>query len=321
MIASLDWYYKKTSDMLLQVPLLGYSGIQQSPYVNGGNVENRGLELMLGYENTTPGGFSYDVSANVAFNKNKVLQLSNTGSSIFQQLSFVGLVNVTQIGSPIASFFGWKTDGLFQNEAEVKNHATQSTGTAPGDIRFVDLNKDGVINALDQTIIGNPWPKFTYGFNSGFSYKGFDFKLLLQGTYGNDIFMALKFRMEGANFFNYTKNVWDNRWTGPGTSNRVPRLNTNDPNNNMRSSEYYVEDGSYLRVRNVQIGYRIPQKVLKLRSSRVFASVQNLLTFSKYPGFDPEIGTNRANNPLYVGIDETNYPLPRIFTVGVNVGL
>lgn len=319
--ASVDYYYKQTSDMLLQVPLLQYSGIQQSPYVNGGNVVNNGLELMLGYENTTATKFDYYVNANIAFNKNKVTQLSNTGTSIFQQLSFIGIMNVTQIGSPIASFYGWKTDGLFQDRAEVQKHATQSTGTAPGDIRFVDVNGDGVINARDQTIIGNPWPKFTYGLNSGISYKGIDFKLQLQGTYGNDIYMALKFRMEGANFFNKTLNVWENRWTGPGTSNRVPRQTTNDPNNNMRSSEYYVEDGSYMRVRNVQIGYRLPRNVIKLRSARIYASVQNLLTFSKYPGFDPEIGTNRANNPLYIGIDETNYPLPRIYTIGINMGL
>ncbi|MEJ7739238.1 MAG: TonB-dependent receptor [Chitinophagaceae bacterium] len=319
--ASLDWYHKETSDMLLQVPVLQYSGIQQSPFVNGGNVVNRGFEVMLGYENTASGDFDYNISGNIAFNKNEVTKLSNTGSSIFQQLSFVGIVNITQIGSPIASFYGWKTDGLFQSLDEVKKHATQSSGTAPGDIRFVDLDGNGVINARDQTIIGNPWPKFTYGLNGGLSYKGVDFKVQLQGIYGNDIYMALKFRMEGSNFFNKTLNVWDNRWTGPGTSNSVPRMNTNDPNVNMRSSQYYVEDGSYMRIRNVQIGYRIPNKVTKIRNARVYGSIQNLLTFSNYPGFDPEMGTNRSNNPLYVGIDETNYPLPRIYTIGINMGL
>jgi hypothetical protein len=276
---------------------------------------------MLGYENSTAGGFEYSVSANVAFNRNEVTQLSNTGSSIFTQRSFIGLVNVTQIGSPIASFYGWKTDGIFQSKEEVAKHAFQSNGTSPGDWRFVDSDGNGVINAADQTIIGNPWPKATYGFNAGASYKGFDLKIQLQGTYGNDIFQAFKFRTEGANFFNYSRNVWDNRWTGPGSTNKMPRLNTSDPNNNMRSSDYYVEDGSYLRVRNIQLAYRIPGKLLKLRNARVYVSVQNALTFTKYSGFDPEIGTNRANEPLYVGIDETNYPLPRIYTVGINLGL
>src|SRR5690606_21783203 len=133
---------------------------------------------------------------------------------------------------------------------EIAAHAVQSNGTAPGDFKFRDLDGNNVIDADDQTIIGNPWPKFTYGINGGISYKGLDLKVLLQGTYGNDIFQAFKFRTEGASFFNYTKNVWDNRWTGPGTSNTMPRQTTSDPNNNMRSSTYYVEDGSYLRVRS-----------------------------------------------------------------------
>jgi hypothetical protein len=307
--------------MLLQVPLVGYTGITTAPYVNGGNVVNKGVEIMIGYDKRAQSGFSYNVSANVAFNKNRVTSLSNSGTSIQQFLSFVGLANSTQVGAPIASFFGWVTDGVFQSLDEVNKHAYQSNGTAPGDFKFRDLDGNDTINAKDQTVIGNPWPKATFGLNAGATYKNLDFRIQLQGTYGNDIFQAFKFRTEGANFFNYTKNVWDNRWTGPGTSNTMPRLTTSDPNNNMRSSKYYVEDGSYLRVRNVQIGYRIPSSVSKMRSARVYVSVQNALTFTKYPGFDPEIGTNRANNPLYIGIDETNYPLPRIYTVGINLGL
>jgi TonB-linked SusC/RagA family outer membrane protein len=319
--ASLDLYRKNTTDMLLRVPVANYTGIQTSPFVNGGDVVNKGIELMLGYENTTPGGFTYNISGNISHNTNEVTKLSNAGTAIFQQISFVGLVNITQIGSPIASFWGWKTDGLFQNQSEIDSHAVQSSGTRPGDIRFVDLNGDGVINAKDQTIIGNPWPKFFYGLNSSFSYKGFDLKIQLQGIYGNDIFMGMKFRTEGSNFFNYTRNVWDNRWTGPGTSEKVPRMTTNDPNNNMRSSDYYVEDGSYLRVRNIQLAYKIPKNVVNLRSFIVYSSIQNAFTISNYPGFDPEMGTNRAENPLYIGIDETNYPVPRIYTLGLKIGL
>jgi hypothetical protein len=319
--ASFDWYNKKTTDLLLQVPLVGYSGITTAPYVNGGSVLNKGVEIQLGYDKRASTGLSYNVSANVAFNKNKVLQLSNAGTSIQQFISFLSLVNSTQVGAPIASFYGAVVDGVSQSQDEISKHAFQSNGTAPGDFRFRDLDGNDTINAKDQTVIGNPWPKATFGLNGGVTYKNIDFRIQLQGTYGNDILQAFKFRTEGANFFNYTKNVWDNRWTGPGTSNTQPRLTTSDPNNNMRSSTYYVEDGSYLRVRNIQIGYRIPQSVSGLRSARVYASVQNAFTFTKYPGFDPEIGTNRASNPLYIGIDETNYPLPRIFTVGINVGL
>lgn len=319
--ASFDWYNKKTTDMLLQVPVAGYSGIQDAPFVNGGSVQNKGYEVMLSYQNATPKGISYSISGNIAHNKNEVLDLSNAGSALNQFISFVGLMNTTQVGGPIASFWGWQTDGLFQSQEEVDNHAFQSSGTAPGDIRFKDLNGDGVINAEDQTIIGNPWPKFTYGFNGSISYKNLDFKVQLQGVSGNDVFMAMKFRTEGSNFFNYTKNVWDNRWTGPNTSNRVPRLNTDDPNNNFRSSDYYLEDGSYLRVRNIQLGYTFPDDIFKGVDVSIYTSVQNAFTFTKYPGFDPEIGTNSANNPLYIGIDETNYPVPRIYTIGLKVGL
>ena len=318
--ASFDWYYKKTTDMLLQVPIVGYAGITTAPYVNGGDVLNKGIEAMLGYNHSTASGIDFEISGNIAFNKNKVLALSNAGTSIQQFLSFVGLMNSTQVGAPIASFYGWVVDGVFQSEDEVAAHAFQSNGTAPGDFKYRDLDGNNVIDANDQTIIGNPWPKFTYGINGSVSYKGWDLSVMLQGTSGNDIFQAFKFRTEGASFFNYTKNVWDNRWTGPGTSNTMPRQTTSDPNNNMRSSTYYVEDGSYLRVRNIQLSYRIPTQQSILRNARVYVSVANPFVFTNYSGFDPEIGTNRDRNPLYVGIDETNYPIPRIYTVGFNVG-
>lgn len=318
--ASFDWYYKKTTDMLLQVPIVGYAGITTAPYVNGGDVLNKGIEASLGYSHSTASGIDFDISGNIAFNKNKVLSLSNAGTSLQQFLSFVGLMNTTEVGAPIASFYGWVVDGVFQSEDEVAAHAFQSNGTAPGDFKYRDLDGNNVIDANDQTIIGNPWPKFTYGINGSVSYKGFDLSVLLQGTSGNDIFQAFKFRTEGASFFNYTKNVWDNRWTGPGTSNTMPRQTTADPNNNMRSSTYYVEDGSYLRVKNIQLAYRIPTQNSILRNARVYMSVSNAFVFTNYSGFDPEIGTNSGRNPLYIGIDETNYPIPRIYTIGFNVG-
>jgi len=318
--ASLDWYNKKTTDVLLQVPLAGYSGIEQFPYVNGGSVLNKGLEFMLGYTNKTAGGLDYSFSGNIAYNSNKVLALSNAGGAIFTRIRFQGLVGVTQVGSPIASFYGWKTDGIFQNQADISKSAFQSAGTAPGDWKFVDLNNDGVINALDQTIIGDPWPKFTYGFNSSFAYKGFDLKLTLQGVYGNEIFFASKYHLESTSYHNYDRFILENRWTGPGTSNIAPRMNASDPNVNMRSSDFYVKDGSYLRVKNIQLGYKVPQSLVHIRSLKVYASIANALTFTKYPGFDPEIGTNRENNPFYVGIDESNYPVARTYTIGFNMG-
>ena len=324
--ASLDLYNRKTTDMLLRVPVVQSSGIQTSPFVNGGSVRNRGYELALGYSNTTPGGFYYNVSGNVSQNRNKVLELSNNGTALFTFVSFVQNIGITQVGGPVAAFYGYKTDGIFQTQEEVDAHAFQSSGTAPGDIRFQDLNGDGVITALDQTVIGDPWPNLTYGFNTDLEYKNFDFSMNIQGVQGSDIFPSWKFRLLGANFFNYHRDALD-RWTGPGTSNDMPRLHNSDPNNNFRTSDFYLEDGSFLRVRNIQIGYKIPQSVVNIRSLRVFASVANAITISKYSGMDPEIGTdnNNANNtdgnPLFIGIDESNYPQPRIYTVGVNIGL
>src|SRR5690606_4204449 len=171
-------------------PIVGYAGITTAPYVNGGDVLNKGIEAMLGYNHSTPSGIDFEISGNIAFNKNKVLALSNAGTSIQQFLSFVGLMNSAQVGAPIASHFGWIVDGVVQSEEEIAAHAVQSNGTAPGDFKFRDLDGNNVIDANDQTIIGNPWPKFTYGINGGISYKGFDLKVLLQGTYGNDIFQA-----------------------------------------------------------------------------------------------------------------------------------
>ncbi len=321
--ASFDWYDKKTKDMLLRVPVIGISGVQNAPYVNGGDIENKGVEIMVGYQNTTPGGFNYNLSGNIAFNRNKVLRLSNSGSAIFTQVSFVGLINRTQVGDPIASFYGWQTDGIFKTQDQIDKSPFQSAGTSPGDWKFKDLDGDGVITAADQTVIGNPSPKFTYGFNSSFSYKGFSLRLQLQGVYGNQIYEDFKFRVEGANFFNYNLNVWNNRYQSPSNpgNGKVPRLTTSDPNNNMRSSDYYVEPGSYMRIKNIQLGYMVPKSVVNVRSLSMYFSVQNALTFTKYPGFDPEIGTNTGNNPLYIGIDETNYPIPRIYTLGFKFGL
>jgi len=324
--ASFDFYNKLTSDMLLRVPVVQSSGIQTAPFVNGGNVRNRGYELSLGYANTTPGGFYFSVSGNITQNRNKILELSNNGSALFTWVDFVQNIGITQVGGPIAAYYGYKTDGIFQSQEEVDNHAFQSAGTRPGDFRFQDTNGDGTITALDQTVIGDPWPKMMYGFNTDLEYKNFDFRMNIQGVYGNQIFSAWKFRLMGANFFNYHEEAL-NRWTGPGTSNEVPRLITNDPNNNFRSSDFYLEDGSYLRVKNVQIGYKVPQNLVNIRNLRVFASITNALTFSKYIGMDPEIGTDNnntsdtANNPLFIGIDEANYPQPRIYTVGFNIGL
>ena len=227
-----------------------------------------------------------------------------------------------QAGIPINEFYGFVTDGVFQNQQEVDNHSLQVPGidpynrTSPGDIRFKDLNNDGVIDDKDRTYIGNPNPTFTFAMNNTFAYKGFDLSIFLQGVAGNKILNANRFWSEAMSIPQNQTIATLNRWTGEGTSNTMPRAIYNDPNKNTRPSDRYVEDGSYLRIKNVTLGYSLPVVMLKkahLTSARCYVSAQNLLTITKYSGFDPEIGVS--------GIDNSVYPVTRTFCIGINVGM
>ena len=198
--------------------------------------------------------------------------------------------------------------------------AFQDAGTAPGDIRFRDLNGDDVINDDDRTFIGNPFPDYTYGLNGRIGYLGFDLSVLLQGVSGNELFAAYEFYTLGSGIFNLEEDAL-NRWTGPGTSTDVPRLTVSDPNQNTRLSDRYVRDGSYLRLKNVTLGYTVPDRLFEsvgasVRTARIYVSGQNLLTFTGYNGFDPEIG--ERNGVLDRGIDRGVYPQARTFTVGLD---
>lgn len=320
-----DYYHKVTTDMLLQVPVVAYSGIVDPAYKNGGEVLNEGIELTLGYQRTTPGEFYYSVNANVSYNKNELTNLTAETSTILGGwISFIGDNYTTRatVGHPLGVFYGYEDDGIFQNQSEVDNHATQPNA-APGDLKFKDLNGDGVINDVDQTYIGNPWPDYTFGLNASFGYKNFDLNLGFTGQYGNDIFAAWKWTWYGGNWFNYHEDALD-RWTGEGTSNTIPRLHINDPNNNLRNSTWYVEDGSYLRLNNLQLGYTIPQSVVNIRELRVYITATNLFTITGYSGQDPELGTTDNVNfdaPFMVGIDSGHYAIPRTYTIGINIGL
>lgn len=216
-------------------------------------------------------------------------------------------------GFPINTFYGYVTDGIFQNWEEVNSHAFQSTETCPGDIRFKDLNNDGKINEDDRTVIGNPSPKWIFSMNNNLSYKGFDLSIYLQGVSGNDIFNANNIMNEGmAGAANQTTAVL-NRWTGEGTSCVMPRAVLNDPAKNNRVSDRWVEDGSYLRIKNITLGYNFPQKWIKkltLENARLFVSCDNVATITGYSGFDPEVDIN--------GIDNNRYPISRTLSLGVN---
>jgi hypothetical protein len=233
-----------------------------------------------------------------------------------------GTLASNTVGYPVNAFYGYVMDGIFQNQKEVDQSSVQVPGadpynrTSPGDVRFRDLNNDGVINDGDRTIIGNPNPQFIYAMTNDFSYAGFDLSIFLQGVQGNDIFNANNvFQESMAVAQNQTQAVLG-RWEGEGTSNTMPRAIFNDPNNNSRISSRFIEDGSYLRIKNVTFGYTLPASLLsryKVQRIRIYASAQNLFTFTKYSGFDPEVPYN--------GVDYNVYPVTRVLSLGLNITL
>jgi len=311
-----DYYIKNTSDMLYAAPIPFVAGTQ-APVRNIGEVENKGLELSLSYRNRDQ-DFKYSIGGNIAFVSTNVISLGEGGEPINTGNVFsAGMVSRTEVGHPIASFYGYVTDGLFQNQQEIEAHAAQNENTAPGDIRFKDLNGDDVINNLDRTYIGNPTPDFTYGINADMEYKGFDLSLFIQGVEGNDIFNGIV-RYD----FSYTNRPQSvlNRWTGPGTSNSEPRVTISDPNFNARVSDRFVEDGSYIRLKNINLGYSLPKSLiskLQIEKFRLYISAQNLITITNYSGLDPEIGATQG--ALDLGIDRGFYPQSRTFLGGVNI--
>jgi len=319
---TLDAYLKNTRDMLvpMSVPIsTGYSDIVV-PSINLGKVQNRGIELAVNTKNIT-GEFEWSTSFNVSYNQNKIVSLND---SVPLYTGSIGLNQNLSIqhpgGYPINEFYGFVTAGVFQNQKEVNGWAVQVPGadpynrTSPGDIKFRDLNNDGKIDDNDRTFIGNPNPSFIFAMNNNFSYKGFDLSIFLQGIAGNDIYNANRIWQEGmAVAQNQTTAVLD-RWTGEGTSTSMPRAVFNDPNKNTRVSDRFVEDGSYLRIKNITLGYTLPRFIVqkaKMNSARVYISCQNLATFTKYTGFDPEVPSN--------GIDLNVYPVTRTISAGINI--
>lgn len=318
---TVDAYLKNTNGMLvpMSVPIsTGYSDIVV-PSINAGKMQNKGIELNINTQNIR-GVFEWNTNFNVSFNKNKIVRLND---SVPMYTGGIGLNQNLAIhaqGHPLNSFYGFVTNGIFQDQKEVDAYAVQVPGadpfnrTSPGDIRFRDLNNDGKIDDADRTFLGNPNPTVIFAMNNTFAYKGIDLSIFLQGVSGNSIFNANRINQEGmAVAQNQTIAVLD-RWTGPGTSNTMPRAVFNDPNKNTRVSDRYVEDGSYLRIKNITLGYTLPKPLTakaKLAAARIYVSCQNLATFTKYTGFDPEVTAN--------GIDLNVYPVTRTLSAGVNL--
>ncbi|SFF67921.1 TonB-linked outer membrane protein, SusC/RagA family [Salegentibacter agarivorans] len=316
-----DYFIKNTTDLLLAVPILATSGYQQSPFGNAGDIENKGLELSTTYRKNI-NDFNFKIGGNVSFIRNKVTELATDGSLILSApAQGFGSVGRTEVGHSLASFHGYEMIGIFQTQEEVENNAA-FPNTQPGDVRYRDINEDGIINDDDKTYIGSPFPDFTYGLNFEVNYKQWDLSLFFQGTQGNDIFNASAYYLEADLGTNLSTKMLD-RWTGEGTSNAVPRVTYLNNGVNTQQSSRFVRDGSYGRLKNAQLGYAFSESLLEslsISKLRIYVSGQNLLTFTNYDGLDPEIGVDQTfNNPLDIGVDRGRYPSTRTVTLGLDV--
>lgn len=332
---SAEVYSRQTDGLLLSVPLPESMGYSVNPLANVGSMRNQGFELSAGY-NYSGKDFKWSLNGMFDMTRNKVLSLATPNATINSgsNADFGGFdITRTQVGSPIQSFYGWVVDGIFQSKEDVEKYNAidgnaasfyQNNKTAAGDIRFRDLNGDGKIDASDRTFLGSFIPKFSYGLNWSGTYRNFDFTMFFQGVQGNKIFNGTKVIGQGMlRLFNATTDVL-NAWTPQNTNTDVPRAISGDPNQNSRTSDRFIEDGSYLRLKNFSIGYTLPAATVGkltgnvLSRTRVYVSSQNLLTFTKYTGYDPEV-SSKNYNLLNNGIDYAQYPQARTIMVGLNL--
>lgn len=313
-----DYYKKTTNGMLMTMNIPSYVG-ESKPIGNVGKMENSGLEMEISYKFNVA-DWNFRVAGNATYLKNKLIEYGNdSGWANLDAFQGAGTISRAQNGKPFPYFYGYKTAGIFQNYDEINAYTNAEGGliqpnAVPGDVRFVDVDGNGVITEDDRTDIGKGMPDWTFGFNFNASWKNFDFSMMWQGTAGNDIFDAT--RRTDISASNLPSWMLE-RWTGEGTSNRIPHFVLGD-NVNWQSSDLYVYDGSYLRLKNIQLGYTLPQSITSkafISSLRVYVAAENLLTFTQYHGFDPEISSGGTS----LGIDYGVYPQARVFTVGLNL--
>jgi len=317
---TVDFYKKKTSGILRPITIPGYVGVSSSPVSNIADMENTGVEVELGYRKRF-GQLNFSANGNISYLKNKVTYVAPDANSIGGDAGFqsMGNVTITKVGLPYNSFYGFQTAGIFQNMSEINNNKNSAGGliqpnARPGDFRWADINGDGSITNADKTFLGSNIPKYTFGLTVNLDYKGFDFMVFGQGAAGNKIFQGLR-RLDIGNANYQTKAL--SRWTGEGTSNTYPRLTSNDANGNFGNmSDFYLEKGDYARIKVVQLGYTLPEKLYsKIGASRlrIYVTAENLFTLTDYTGYDPEIGGG------VFGIDKGVYPQARSFIAGVQL--
>ena len=333
---SVDVYDKKSSNFLLQTSPPAFTGVGtnwdevKSPYFNAGEMQNKGIDVSLNTSNIDSKSFKWNTNLVFSHYKNRVNALATDKDVYYEKIQWYESITKTSVGMPLGMFYGYNTKGIFQTEEEIKASPKQTenggvskwSGTFPGDIIFADNNGDGKIDASDRVILGSPHPDFTFGFTNTFSYKNFDLSIFLQGSQGAKIFNFTRIRTEGLNSLgvNQLKEATDN-WTPDNQTAKYPRFILGDPNQNNRFSDRFMEDGSYVRLQNISFGYTIPTGALDklfIKRLKIYGSVQNLKTFTKYSGYDPELGSYDQNSKLS-NVDNGHYPNPRTFTLGVNV--
>lgn len=365
---TVDAYYKRSDDMLMSMQLPSYMGTQgngssklQAPKGNYGSIENKGLEITLDAHPVQLKNFSWDSNFQISFNKNKLLSLSDTENATLVGYGQWGdVVCVSEIGKPLYNFYGYKVEGVYKDLDDIQNSAKPAKYPSDGvfnrgntvwvgDIKYKDVDENGVIDERDRTDIGSPLPKFTFGWTNTFRYKNLDLSIFLNGSYGNKVMnynsltlthmnstwtnqlqsvVSKRARLEpidptivyadGSKWYDHIDNV---RVKNPGT--KVPHTSINDPNDNDRISDRYVEDGSFLRIKNITLGYTFPKALLnkaKIENLRVYVNIQNLYTFTKYTGYDPEVGASTQDSTgLTYGLDNGRYPSPAMYSFGLNI--
>lgn len=312
-----DYFVKNIDNMLMQEPQPTTLGLISYPYANVGSMKNEGWEFGINYRKGF-GDWFLTASANISTYRNKVKSLGN-GDAIYGYSYNKNVVTKTEVGKPVGYFYGYVTNGIFQNAEQVEGSPQRETAV-PGDVRYKDLNNDDVIDDKDRTMIGSPWPDFVYGITLGAAWKGFDFNLFIQGSQGNDVMnMTLLDFESGTGYMNARSDYLSRAWSGEGSTDRYHRISARQEGN-LLVSDYFLEDGSYARIKNVQLGYDFCNRVIKknkiISQCRLYLSAQNLFTFTNYSGLDPEIG---SSNATVNGIDSGFYPQARVWTVGLNL--
>ncbi|MDI9859368.1 SusC/RagA family TonB-linked outer membrane protein [Flectobacillus roseus] len=319
-------YHRKTSDLLINLSLPGSTGFT-SYATNFGEVENKGLEFEADVM-ILDGKFKWNAAGNISFNRNKVISLGN-GVQLFGasylSVGSIGLgqpANTALAGYPIGAFFGYQVNGVYQNADEVAAGPKDPTNPTPGDIKYVDTNGDGQISVADRTIIGNPYPDYTFGFTNDFRYKNFNLNVFFMGNIGQDVMNLNRHILDALTFTtgaNVRTEAWEGRWQGEGTSNYYPQARNVGNAFRGRLSNFYLEDGSFIRLKNITLSYNLPAKTLKwLKGAKVYVSATNLITWTNYKGYDPEVSAN-ATSSLTPSVDFGTVPQFRTYSTGINL--